>query len=147
MTQTVFSSAAGSVGAGAHPTVANHSEKPSKKAIFATRIALSGVAALVASGALAANPGRAYADEPQVHISSAQDLCNQIWPGSEAMPDPAKFGAVCVRHDGVLMRLSRALPNLVSDTFALEPGKAVVLPVGSVRVEQANPLSDWVIPD
>lgn len=99
-------------------------------------------------GAMAAS-GTARADDPAppYHILSSQDLCNLIWPASQAMPDPAEFGTVCVRHGGVLMRLSRALPAFVANTFALKPGAAVELPVGSARVNPDDPMSDWLIPD
>lgn len=89
----------------------------------------------------------AFADEVPYHIRSAQDLCNSIWPTSQAMPRPDEFGTVCARKGGVLERLSKSMPAFISDTFKLEPGSAVELPVGSVRVNPEDPMSDWIIPD
>jgi hypothetical protein len=43
--------------------------------------------------------------------------------------------------------LAKALPGTFQDTFILEPGKAVQLPIGSVRVNPDDPMSDWIIPD
>ncbi|KWX20051.1 hypothetical protein AFM11_32290 [Mycolicibacterium wolinskyi] len=62
------------------------------------------------------------------------------------MPRPDKFGTVCARKGGVLERLAKSMPSFVSDTFNLEPGSAVELPVGSVRVNPDDPMSDWIIP-
>ena len=89
----------------------------------------------------------AQADGAGFHILSAQDLCNLIWPSSVAMPDPAKFGAVCVRNGGLLLRLARALPATFSNTFTLAPGNAPELPIGSVPVDPKDPVSAWIIPD
>lgn len=89
----------------------------------------------------------ALADSTPYHVLSSQDLCNLIWPTSQAMPDPAKFGALCVRKGGVLERLARQMPAIYSNTFKLEPGSVVELPVGSARINPEDPLSDWVIPD
>ncbi|MGV0814954.1 hypothetical protein ABQF34_23565 [Mycolicibacterium boenickei] len=89
----------------------------------------------------------AFGDETPYHIRSAQDLCNSIWPTSQAMPRPDEFGTVCARKGGVLERLSKSMPAFISDTFKLEPGSAVELPVGSVRVNPDDPMSDWIIPD
>lgn len=93
----------------------------------------------------------AQADDPPYHILSAQDLCNLVWPSSEAMPDPAKqppaVGLICVRQGGALLRLARDMPAIFSNSFTLEPGKAPELPKGSVRVNPNDPLSDWIIPD
>lgn len=89
----------------------------------------------------------AFAEEPPFHILSSQDLCNRIWPTSQAMPRPEEFGAMCARKGGVLERLSKSFPAFVSNTFKLEPGSAVELPVGSVRVNPNDPISDWIIPD
>ena len=91
------------------------------------------------SGAYAASGGT-------FHILSSQDLCNLIWPSSEAQPNPMQFGAICVRQGGVLLRLSRD-SILFNDTFTLAPGRAPELPKESVRVNPADPLSDWIIPD
>ena len=113
-----------------------------------SQVVVASAAAVIAfSGALIVGAGNARADDPPFHVLSAQGLCDMIWPGSQVMPDPAKFGANCVRQDGVLSRLSRALPTLVADTYVLEPGKAVQLPTGSVRTDPKDPLSDWLIPD
>ncbi len=88
---------------------------------------------------------------PAYHILGAQDLCNLVYPSSEAMPDPSKqppaVGLICVRQGGALLRLARDMPAIFSNTFALEPGKAPELPKGSVRVNPTDPLSDWIIPD
>lgn len=89
----------------------------------------------------------AFGDEAPFHILSSQDLCNSIWPTSQAMPRPDEFGTVCARKGGVLERLSKSMPAFISDTFKLEPGSAVELPVGSVRVNPDDPMSDWIIPD
>jgi len=84
--------------------------------ILMTRVVVASVVGLgILSGALAAPPGRANGDEPSFHVLSAQDLCNLIWPSSQAMPDPSKFGAVCVRQGGVFLPVLRALPSLVSN--------------------------------
>ena len=91
------------------------------------------------SGAYAASGGT-------FHILSSQDLCNLIWPSSEAQPNPMQFGAICVRQGGVLLRLSRD-SILFNNTFALAPGRAPELPKESVRVNPADPMSDWIIPD
>jgi len=101
---------------------------------------------VLSAGLLAAPP--AHADEPPFHILSAQDLCNLVWPSSQAMPNPADFGAIsCVRQGGVLLRLARAMPQVYSNTFVLEPGAAPELPMGSVRVDPNDQMSDWIIPD
>lgn len=90
----------------------------------------------------------AYADNPPFHILSSQSLCDLIWPGSQAMPDPSKpVGTICSRQGGLLSRLSGAMPTIFVDTRVLEPGKAPQLPMGSQRVHPNDPLSDWVIPD
>lgn len=101
--------------------------------------------AAVACG-IAAAPAQADDAAPN-HILSAQNLCDLVWPTSQVMPDPARFGAVCVRHDGLLFRMSRALPNFFTSMFRLEPGSALELPVGSTRTNPNDPLSDWIIPD
>jgi len=89
----------------------------------------------------------AYADD-SYHILSSQDLCNLIWPSSQAMPDPARpVGTICTRQGGLLSRLAKAMPGTFQDTVILEPGKAVQLPIGSARVNPDDPLSDWIIPD
>lgn len=101
---------------------------------------------VLTAGLAATSP--AYADDPPFHILSSQDLCNLIWPGSQAMPDPAKpVGAICARQGGLLSRLSNSMPSIFRDTRILEPGKAPELPIGSVRVDPNDPLSDWIIPD
>jgi hypothetical protein len=90
----------------------------------------------------------AHADDPPVHILSSQSLCNLIWSGSQAMPDPSKpIGTICARRGGVLTRLSNMMPTIFMDTRVLEPGKAPELPIGSKRVDPDDPLSDWIIPD
>jgi hypothetical protein len=90
----------------------------------------------------------AYAGPTGSHVLSAQDLCNLVWPNSEAMPNPRKpVGLICVRQGGLLLRLARDFPAVVTNTFILEPGRAPELPFNSVRVDPGNPLSDWVIPD
>ena len=91
------------------------------------------------SGAYAASGGT-------FHILSSQDLCNLIWPSSEAQPNPMQFGAICVRQGGVLLRLTRD-SILFNNTFTLAPGRVPELPKESVRVNPADPLSDWIIPD
>ncbi|MBY0387654.1 MAG: hypothetical protein K2X56_06010 [Mycobacterium pseudokansasii] len=104
---------------------------------------------LLGAGLFLAPP--VQADDPPYHILSAQDLCNLVYPSSEAMPDPSKaspaVGLICVRQGGLLLRLARDQPAIFSNTFALEPGKAPELPKGSVRVNPNDPLSDWIIPD
>ncbi len=119
-------------------------------------LAVCGVGlALVSAGLGGAPPLRADPDPPApapaYHILSAQDLCNLVYPSSEAMPDPAKeppaVGLICVRQGGALLRLARDQPAIFSNTFVLEPGKAPELPKGSVRVNPKDPLSDWIIPD
>jgi hypothetical protein len=90
----------------------------------------------------------ATAEESQYHILSAQNLCNLAWPSSQAMPDPAKpVGTLCIRHGGVIERVANAAPNLFSNRLALEPGSVLQLPLGSVRINPADPMSDWLIPD
>lgn len=90
----------------------------------------------------------AHADDPPFHILSSQSLCNMIWSGSQAMPDPAKpVGTICARQGGLLSRLSGMMPSIFVDTRVLEPGKAPQLPIGSQRVNPSDPLSDWIIPD
>jgi hypothetical protein len=91
------------------------------------------------SGAYAASGGT-------FHILTTQDLCNLIWPSSEAQPNPMQFGAICVRQGGVLLRLTRD-SILFNNTFTLAPGRAPELPKESVRVNPADPMSDWIIPD
>lgn len=91
------------------------------------------------SGAFAASGGT-------FHILGTQDLCNLVWPSSEAQPNPKDFGAICVRQGGVLLLLSRA-SELFNNTFVLKPGNAPELPKESVRVNPADPMSDWLIPD
>ncbi len=99
-------------------------------------------------GAGFASTTPAHADDPPFHILSSQDLCSLIWPGSQAMPDPAKpVGTICARLGGVLSRLSNIMPTIFVDTRVLEPGKAPELPIGSQRVNPNDPLSDWIIPD
>lgn len=109
------------------------------------RIPLVFVAVLAAllSMAPAAN-----AEKPPYHILSAQNLCNLAWPSSQAMPDPSKtVGTLCVRHGGVIERFANAAPNLFSNKIALEPGLVLQLPLGSVRINPDDPMSDWLIPD
>jgi len=91
------------------------------------------------SGAYAASGGT-------FHILSSQDLCNLVWPGSEVQPDPLDFGAICVRQGGVLERLTRQ-NILFRYTLPLKPGTLPELPKESVRVNPADPMSDWIIPD
>lgn len=118
-----------------------------------TRIAIAGMGLVAGLGVVTAPP--AFADPPAqpqgetgYHILSSQNLCNLVWPTSQAMPDPAEpVGTICVRHGGLLTRLSRAFPAFVSDTYKLAPGSAKELPVGSVRIHPNDPLSDWLIPD
>ena len=110
--------------------------------IFALGAAGMGV---IGAGLGLSAPGQA--DEPPFHILSTQDLCNLVWPTSQAMPNPEYFGAICVRHGGVLLRLSRAMPDVISNTFVLDPGSAPELPITSARVNPNDPLSDWLIPD
>ena len=110
---------------------------------------------LLSAGLGGAPPARAAGPpapaDPPFHILSAQDLCNLVWPSTEAMPDPAKqppaVGLICVRQGGLLLRLARDQPLIFSSTFTLEPGRAPELPKGSVRVNPSDPLSDWIIPD
>src|SRR5579875_502886 len=90
-------------------------------------------------------PSPAQADDPPANIMSVQDLCNLIYPGSQAMANPSEFGAACVKQDLVPIRAARGLPTLV--VYALEPGKDPELPIGSVRVDPDDPLSNWIIPD
>jgi len=113
-----------------------------------TSLLVSGLAgASIAAVGLAPAASAAPAG-PSFHILSAQDLCNLVWPTSQAMPDPGQpVGTVCVRPGGILERLSKAFPAFVSSSFKLEPGAAVQLPVGSVRTDPSNPMSDWLIPD
>ena len=107
----------------------------------------------VGLGLVSAGLGGAPAPQadPGYHILSAQDLCNLVWPSSEAQPDPAKqppaVGLICVRQGGALLRLARDMPAIFANVFVLEPGKAPELPKGSVRVNPNDPLSDWIIPD
>jgi hypothetical protein len=90
----------------------------------------------------------ATAEKPPYHILSAQNLCNLAWPSSQAMPDPAKpVGTLCVRHGGVIERFANAAPNLFSNKLTLEPGSILQLPLGSVRINPDDPMSDWLIPD
>ncbi len=110
--------------------------------------------ALIGYGLLGAPPAKTDPDpapDNGYHILSAQDLCNLVYPSSEAMPDPSKqppaVGLICVRQGGALLRLARDQPAIFSNTFTLEPGKAPELPKGSVRVNPTDPLSDWIIPD
>lgn len=108
-------------------------------------------AATVGLGVLAAGftvAAPAHADDPPFHVLSSQSLCDLIWPGSQAMPDPSKpVGTICARQGGLLSRLSSMMPTIFVDTRVLEPGKAPQLPTGSQRVNPNDPLSDWVIPD
>jgi hypothetical protein len=99
---------------------------------------------LAAAAAIAAPV--AHADAQPYYVMSSQQLCDVIWPFSQAAPDPAKFGTVCVRSGGMLERLSKAMPAFISDKVVLEPGSAAALPAGSARVDPANPMSDWMIP-
>jgi hypothetical protein len=100
------------------------------------------------AGAGFAAPAAVHADDPPFHILSSQSLCNLIWPGSQAMPDPAKpIGTICARQGGLLSRLSGMMPTIFVDQRVLEPGKAPQLPIGSQRVNPNDPLSDWIIPD
>lgn len=102
--------------------------------------------AILGSGFAATTP--AHADDPACHILSSQNLCNLIWPGSQAMPDPAQpIGTICARRGGVLTHLSNMMPTIFMDSRVLEPGKLPELPVGSRRVDPDDPLSDWIIPD
>lgn len=113
--------------------------------LWGIKVAAVGVGVL---GAGVAASVSASADDPPFHILSSQSLCNLIWPGSEAMPDPAKpVGTICARQGGVLSRLSNMMPTIFVDTRVLEPGKFPQLPMGSQRVDPGDPLSDWVIPD
>lgn len=99
-------------------------------------------------GAVIASAASAHADDPPFHILSSQSLCDLIWSGSRAMPDPAKpVGTICARQGGVLSRLSGMMPTIFADTRVLEPGKSPELPIGSQRVNPSDPLSDWIIPD
>lgn len=99
-------------------------------------------------GTVLASPPVATAEKPPYHILSAQNLCNLAWPSSQAMPDPAKpVGTLCVRHGGVIERFANAAPNLFSNKLALEAGSILQLPVGSVRINPEDPMSDWIIPD
>ncbi len=71
-----------------------------------------------------------------------------IWPGSQAMPDPAKpVGTICARQKGALSRLSGAMPTIFADARILAPGKLPQLPIDLQRVNPNDPLSDWIIPD
>jgi hypothetical protein len=115
------------------------------------RIVLSVVGlGVIAGGGTAAAP-TAFADQsppPPYHVLSSQDLCNLVWPASQAMPDPNQVvGTICIRPGGLLQRLARAFPAEVSNTFKLAPGSAVQLPLASVRINPTDPLSDWLIPD
>jgi hypothetical protein len=104
--------------------------------------------AVFCAGLIAAGP--AYADDgaPPFHILSSQDLCNLVWPNSEAQPDPAvPVGTICVRQGGLLLRLHRDLPDVLAYTTELEPGKVLELPYNSVRINPNDPMSDWLIPD
>ncbi len=108
-------------------------------------VAAVGVGVL-GSGFAATTP--AYADDPHFHILSSQSLCDLVWQGSQAMPDPSKpVGTICARRGGVLTRLANMMPAIFMDTRVLEPGKAPELPIGSSRVDPDDPLSDWIIPD
>jgi hypothetical protein len=92
----------------------------------------------------------ASADEPSTpghHVLSTQNVCDLVWPGSAAQPNPAKFGAACVRSSGLMMRLAKAFPAFASNLFVLDPGSAPELPIGSARINPSDPISDWVIPD
>jgi hypothetical protein len=110
-------------------------------------IAVTTVGLGVLAGEFAAT-SPAYADEPPFHVLSSQDLCNLVWPGSQAMPDPAKpVGTICARQGGLLSRLASMMPTIFVDTRVLEPGKVPQLPMGSQRVNPDDPLSDWIIPD
>ena len=115
-------------------------------------LAVAAVGLGLLSAGFGASPVRADPDPgPSYHILSAQDLCNLVWPSSEAMPDPSKeppaVGLICVRQGGLLLRGARDMPAIFNNTFYLEPGKAPELPKGSVRVNPKDPLSDWIIPD
>lgn len=95
-----------------------------------------------------AAPTPASADDPPFHILSSQSLCDLIWQGSQAMPDPSKpIGTICARRGGLLSRLSNMMPTIFTDSRVLEPGKVPELPIGSRRVDPDDPLSDWIIPD
>lgn len=110
-------------------------------------IAVTAVGLGVLGAEFAATPS-AYADDPSSHILSSQNLCDLVWPGSQAMPDPAKpVGTICARQGGLLSRLSNMMPSIFVDTRVLEPGKFPQLPMGSQRVNPNDPLSDWIIPD
>lgn len=108
---------------------------------------VAGLGVIAAPPVMADPPAQPLGEAPY-HVLSSQDLCNLIWPTSQAMPDPAEpVGTICVRRGGLLTRLSRAFPAFVSDTYKLAPGAANELPVGSVRIHPDDPLSDWLIPD
>lgn len=117
---------------------------------FAARVFRGAVVGLACGGAACGMSvaGTAHADDqPSVHILSAQDLCNLVWPSSQAVPDDTTFGALCVRPGGLLERLHRTWPASFEYQFQLKPGSAVELPVGSVRVDPNDPMSAWIIPD
>lgn len=110
-------------------------------------LASAAVGLCVLGAGLVAAPLTSADDGEGFHILSAQDLCNLVWPSSQAQPNPGEFGLICVRQGGVLFRLSRDMPDIFHYTFTPAPGKAPELPKGSVRVDPTDPLSDWIIPD
>ena len=85
----------------------------------------------------------AQADEPPFHVLSSQDLCNLILAKFAGDAPSEIWSHLCkARRDP-----RPAMPSFFSNTFTLEPGAAPELPIGSVRVDPNNLLSDWIIPD
>ena len=126
--------------------LATRRRKPVRRRVTRWILPVGLGAALLGGGIVFGSP--ASADEaPPYHILSTQNVCNLVWPRSQAMANPAKFGAVCVRQNGLLFRLARSMPAFMANSFVLDPGSAVELPVGSVRINPDDPLSDWIIPD
>lgn len=137
-------------GIGASRPASTSAQGPVLTRLAVTVAGLGLVAGLgvVAAPPVMADPPAQPLGEAPYHVLSSQDLCNLIWPTSQALPDPAEpVGTICVRRGGLLTRLSRAFPAFVSDTYKLAPGSANELPVGSVRIRPDDPLSDWLIPD
>ncbi len=103
---------------------------PHKARFLLTRpaVTVAGLGLVAGLGVVAAPP--VMADPPAQPLGklpitswSSQDLCNLIWPTSQALPDPAEpVGTICVRRGGLLTRLSRAFPASVSDTYKPRPG-------------------------